>query len=80
MAKEVKELTGVTSKRARLIARDQIGKLNARLTQLRQQQIGVKSYIWRTSLDERVRKWHKSREGERFDWDARQVTDIRANR
>lgn len=69
VAKEIEELTDVTRKRARLIARDQIGKLNAQLTQLRQKQIGVKSYIWRTSLDERVRKLHVGREGEQFDWD-----------
>ena len=69
LAKEIEELTGATKKRARLIARDQIGKLNGQLTQLRQKQIGVKSYIWRTSLDERVRKLHVSREGEQFDWD-----------
>lgn len=69
VAKEIEELTGATRKRARLIARDQIGKLNGQLTQLRQKQIGVKSYIWRTSLDERVRKLHVSREGEQFDWD-----------
>lgn len=69
VAKEIEELTGATRKRSRLIARDQIGKLNGQLTQLRQKQIGVKSYIWRTSLDERVRKLHVSREGEQFDWD-----------
>lgn len=69
VAKEIEELTGATRKRARLIARDQIGKLNGQLTQLRQKQTGIKSYIWRTSLDERVRKLHVSREGEQFDWD-----------
>lgn len=69
VAKEIEELTDATRKRARLIARDQIGKLNAQLTQLRQKQIGVKSYIWRTSLDERVRRLHIGREGEQFDWD-----------
>lgn len=69
VAKEVQELTGATKKRARLIARDQIGKLNGQLTKARQEQIGVKSYIWRTSLDERVRKLHVGREGQEFAWD-----------
>lgn len=65
---EVQELGQVTRNRARLIARDQIGKLNGQLTQIRQEEIGVKQYIWRTSLDERVRKLHVHREGEIFDW------------
>ncbi|MBF1221572.1 MAG: minor capsid protein [Haemophilus influenzae] len=65
---EVQELGQVTRNRARLIARDQIGKLNGQLTQIRQEEIGVKQYIWRTSLDERVRKQHLHREGETFDW------------
>ena len=65
---EVQELGQVTRNRARLIARDQIGKLNGQLTQIRQEEIGVKQYIWRTSLDERVRKLHVHREGETFDW------------
>ncbi|UKH41048.1 phage head morphogenesis protein [Actinobacillus pleuropneumoniae serovar 4 str. M62] len=69
VAKEVQELTRATKKRARLIARDQIGKLNGQLTKARQEQIGVKSYIWRTSLDERVRKLHVGREGQEFAWD-----------
>lgn len=65
---EVQELGQVTRNRAKLIARDQIGKLNGQLTQIRQEEIGVKQYIWRTSLDERVRKLHVHREGETFDW------------
>lgn len=65
---EVQELGQVTRNRAKLIARDQIGKLNGQLTKIRQEEIGVKQYIWRTSLDERVRKQHIHREGEIFDW------------
>lgn len=65
---EVQELGQVTRNRAKLIARDQIGKLNGQLTKIRQEEIGVKQYIWRTSLDERVRKLHVHREGETFDW------------
>ena len=41
--------------RARLIARDQVGKLNGELTRVRQESIGVKWYRWHTALDERVR-------------------------
>ena len=71
---------GVSENKAMLIARDQTMKLNGELTQLRQQSIGVKSYIWRASLDERVRgnpegKYpdarpsHYARDGKRFFWD-----------
>ncbi len=41
--------------RSRLIARDQIGKLNGDLTRLRQKEIGIDTYIWRNSGDIRVR-------------------------
>ena len=45
-----------TSERhARLIARDQIGKLNSALTQQRQEVVGIDQYTWDTSGDERVR-------------------------
>jgi SPP1 gp7 family putative phage head morphogenesis protein len=54
--------------RAERIARDQIGKFNGQLTELRQTQAGVSSYVWRTSLDERVRDEHAQREGKKFDW------------
>lgn len=59
---------GVQKRRANLIARDQVGKLNGQLTQLRQKSAGVESYIWRTSLDERVRPEHRDREGQEFKW------------
>lgn len=59
----------VSQSRAELIARDQVGKFNGQLTALRQQSIGVTEYIWRTSLDERVRPEHAEREGEKFRWD-----------
>ena len=66
--------------RARLIARDQVGKLNGELTRTRQEAMGVKEYIWHTALDERVRgnpaglypkadPSHYDREGETFSWD-----------
>jgi uncharacterized protein with gpF-like domain len=44
--------------RARLIARDQVGKLNGELMKLRQEAIGVEFYRWHTVHDERVRDAH----------------------
>lgn len=55
--------------RAGLIARDQVNKFFGNLAKLRQEDLGVKAYIWRTSLDERVRPSHAAREGKRFSWD-----------
>jgi SPP1 gp7 family putative phage head morphogenesis protein len=65
--------------RARLIARDQVGKLNGDLSRFRQTDLGVTHYIWRTAMDERVRgnplgpavppgQNHWDREGKRFAW------------
>lgn len=45
----------MTYNRARLIARDQIGKLTAQLTEKRSTAIGLDTYVWRTAMDERVR-------------------------
>ena len=66
--------------RARLIAVDQVGKLNSQLTQKRQRELGIESYVWMNSRDIRVRGNpaglypkseynHWSRNGEIFYWD-----------
>lgn len=79
IAKQVKEVAAVTDRRAMIIARDQIGKANAELTQYRQENLGVKEYDWRTAKDERVRgnpsgrypgavPSHYKREGKRYSW------------
>lgn len=47
-------------RRAKVIARDQISKNNADLTQLRHQQAGIEEYEWNTVEDERVRPLHAS--------------------
>lgn len=59
---------GVTERRAELIARDQIGKLNGELTRIRQEDIGVEEYTWRGVLDARERPEHVAREGRIFKW------------
>ena len=57
-----------TETRARLIARDQVDKLNGQLTNLRQTEAGITQYRWRTAMDERVRKKHKSMSGKLCQW------------
>lgn len=68
IGEEITKQFGIAERRAELIARDQVGTINAELTMYRQRQIGVTQYIWRTALDERVREEHKEREGKTFEW------------
>lgn len=65
---QIREEFDITDRRAELIARDQIGKLNGQLTELRQEQIGVTEYRWRGILDARERPEHVAREGKLFNW------------
>lgn len=69
IAEEIVKATGISQRRANLIAIDQVQKLNGQLTRNRQRNLGVNSYIWRTVIDERVRKEHRRREGRVFSWD-----------
>lgn len=64
----IRERLDVADSRAELIARDQIAKLNADLTERRQRAIGVTSYVWRTMGDERVRPSHAAHNGKVFQW------------
>jgi len=68
LAKTIATKTGYAKKRSQIIARDQISKLNGNLTHLRQQDLGIKSYVWQTSLDERVLPSHAANEGEEYKW------------
>lgn len=70
ISRMVRERGKVAKSRADLIARDQINKFNGQLNQLRQQDVGLKRYRWRTALDERVRPEHANREGKVFSWDS----------
>lgn len=51
----IEERMRVSRSRARLIARDQIGKLQGQINRERQQAAGVTHYRWITANDERVR-------------------------
>jgi SPP1 gp7 family putative phage head morphogenesis protein len=69
LAREIDKRYQVGLSRATLIARDQLGKLAGQLDRIRQTDLGIKRYIWRTSKDERVRDEHAEREGQTFSWD-----------
>lgn len=66
---------GVAGSRARLIARDQIGSLNARITEARQRQIGIQAYEWSSSGDGRVRPLHRKLDGTIRRWDEPHPTE-----
>ncbi|QGR73988.1 phage head morphogenesis protein [Acinetobacter lwoffii] len=69
LAQEIKKLGHSTDFRARLIAADQMGKINGAITKVRHLDIGFESYTWSTSKDERVRPDHEKKHGETFRWD-----------
>jgi len=65
---QIQERYGVTERRAKLIAVDQIGKANSALTKQRQTDAGISGYKWRGVLDERERPEHRAREGNSYKW------------
>lgn len=69
LIEELLELGDITESRARFIARDQTAKMNAALNRARNEALGIESYVWETSKDERVRDNHASKEGVEFRWD-----------
>ena len=65
---DVEIILGQSTNRARLIARDQIGKLNGQLDRQKQTEAGIDTYVWRGSLDSRERPAHVAREGNVYKW------------
>ena len=78
--KNLVERFGVSESRAALIARDQVGKLNGQLTRHRHQNVGINSYEWSTSNDERVRKRHDELDGTTQDYNNPPIVDKRTGR
>lgn len=68
IAGEIRDRYGVSQSRARLVARDQVGKLFGEVNRARQQNLGIDSFVWRTSEDERVREEHVALDGQKFPW------------
>ncbi len=68
LAARLAERGEVSEARAELIARDQTLTLNGQITEERQTSAGVESYVWSTSLDERVRDEHVALEGQTIAW------------
>jgi SPP1 gp7 family putative phage head morphogenesis protein len=75
LATSVKEIGGITDRRARLIARDQTGKMSAAFNQERQTSLGITEYIWQDVGDGRVRPSHAAMNGRRCRWDSPPLVD-----
>lgn len=69
IAGRLEEQMRITASRAELIARDQTGTLMGQIDEYRMKGAGFPGYIWRTSLDRRVRDSHRDLEGKFFRWD-----------
>lgn len=69
LAEHLRQQVDVSDAKARFIARDQISKLMGELNNIRQTQLGIREYTWRTMQDERVRANHRDKEGNRYAWD-----------
>lgn len=68
IAKQVQKDMGITERRAAFIARDQVGKLNGKLTELRQRGLGIDEYVWQGIMDNRERDEHRQQEGITYSW------------
>ena len=68
VAKEIREATGMVRARARRIASDQTVKLGERLNRARQEQAGLKFFVWVHSGKLHPRSWHLARNGRQFSW------------
>lgn len=70
LAGQLRERFEISDRRAELIARDQVLKLNGQINQYRQRDAGVTEYVWRTVGDERVRPGHAALDGTTQNWDS----------
>jgi SPP1 gp7 family putative phage head morphogenesis protein len=69
IAKEIRNQTLIEKRRAQLIARNAPLQYSGALTKHHQTSAGIKSYIWQSSRDERVRDSHRKLDGEIFSWE-----------
>lgn len=65
---EISKRWGIAERHARLIARDQIGKLNGQLTRARHEELGIAQFRWLTMNDPLVRPTHKTKEGKVYSY------------
>lgn len=66
LAAEIREQFAIAQRHARLIARDQIGKLNGQITRARHTELGIARFRWLTMRDPKVRERHRPMENRVF--------------
>lgn len=66
IARELRELNGITARRSRTIAIDQINKHNSAMSRTRHNQMGFDFYFWHNQGDGKVRPEHEERQGIEF--------------
>jgi SPP1 gp7 family putative phage head morphogenesis protein len=59
VAQEIARRFDIAERHARLIARDQIGRLNSQITRARHDELGIGKFRWLTMDDNRVRQRHR---------------------
>lgn len=65
----LKEISdNIAKNRVNLVAMDQTGKLNSRITKNRQVEVGIDFYVWHTARDEKVRASHSPLDGKLCKW------------
>lgn len=80
LRKEIRERFDVTRSKADLLATDQVLKLNAKITETRQKQAGIREYTWSASNDERVRPMHAELDGTVQAWSDPPITNEEGDR
>lgn len=70
LKEEIKKATeSLSDKHCKLLARDQMGKLNGQITEAQMTEVGLDMYVWSTAYDDRVRDSHAVMEGLLCQWD-----------
>lgn len=80
MVKHIQHTCKVSQSKAKFIARDQVGKLQSRLTMQQQKDAGVREYIWSSKNDSKVRNQHRKLNGKKFSWDSPPISDPKTGR
>ena len=75
IAKEIQRSGDVSESKAKLIARTEVSRTSAALTEARAKSVGSEGYIWRTSGDSDVRHSHAEMNGQFVRWDSPPTLD-----
>lgn len=70
VGREIRNTTGIGTRRAELIAADQLQKLTSRLDEERQRQAGIGKFEWAHSGKKFPRPEHIARDGKIYSWDS----------